>query len=113
MKYGSVRTVCNYLHKHASKKEAGRCNELRLLVKAGIIENLEQQVRFVLLDKFKFQGEAIRSIVYVADFTYFDKERKKFVIEDSKGFRTETYKLKRRLLLSIMKDRKNFQFLET
>jgi len=113
MKYNSTRTMCNQLHKHASKKEAKRCDELTLLEKAGKIVKLKQQVRITLLKKFRFQGESIRSIVYVADFTYYDKEMKKFIIEDSKGFKTATYKLKKRWLLSIMKDRTDFQFLES
>jgi len=113
MKYFSKRTMCNQMHKHDSKKEANRCDELNLLVKAGIIEKLQQQVRVVLKKKFIFQGVTIRAISYYADFTYYDKESKKFVIEDTKGYRTDIYKIKKKLLLSIMKDRKNFQFLET
>lgn len=112
-KYNAKRTTCNYLHKHASKKEAERCDELGLLVKAGIITELKQQVRITLLENFRFQNESIRGIVYVADFTYYDRELKKFVIEDSKGYKTDVYKLKRRLLLSIMKARTDFRFLET
>jgi hypothetical protein len=38
---------------------------------------------------------------YLADFRYYDTERNTLVVEDSKGVRTETYKLKRRLMLAI------------
>ena len=105
--------MCNQMHKHDSKKEANRCDELTLLEKAGEIRDLREQVRITLAEKFVFQGKTIRSIVYIADFTYFDKG--KFIIEDTKGYRTEVYKIKRKLLLSIMalKDRDDFQFLET
>ena len=107
--------MCNQMHKHDSKKEANRCDELTLLVKAGVIEKLQQQVRVVLKKKFIFQGVTIRAISYYADFTYYDKESKKFVIEDVKGglaIRTGVYMLKKKLLLYKMRNKKNFNSFE-
>jgi hypothetical protein len=112
-KYHSKQAICNEMHKHASQKEAHRCDELNILQKQKIIKNLQQQPEFPLRDKFKFQGETIRAITYRADFSYFDNEKKKFVIEDTKGFRTAIYKLKIKLLKYILRDTDDFIFLES
>lgn len=49
---------------------------------------------YVLIDKSKYG----RQIKYIADFVYYDKELKQEVVEDTKGFRTDVYRLKKRLL---------------
>lgn len=77
----------------ASKKEAKRYGELRLLEKAGIISNLKTQVRFPL----NLDGEKI--CVYVADFTY--RENGMDVVEDCKGMRLPIYLIKKRLMWAI------------
>ena len=110
-KYFSHATICKQGHKHASAKEAGRCEELSLMLKAGVITNLKQQPEFVLQRAFKYQGKTIREIKYRADFSYRYKEGK-FVIEEVKGFKTEVYKLKKKMLLYIMRDREDFEFFE-
>ena len=112
-KYHSVKTKCNHGHLHDSKKEKNRCDELHLLLKNGNITNLKVQVRMKLQTAFKAQGVAVRGIFYVADFTYYDVDEKKFVIEDTKGYRTAVYKLKKKLLLFIMKYKHDFKFLES
>lgn len=82
----------------ASKKEAKRYNELKMLEKAHIISNLELQKTFELQPKYvNCIGQHIRAITYVADFYYFDNEKQQYVIEDTKGFRTEVYKIKKKL----------------
>ena len=100
-KYRNRPTVCNQMHKHASAKEARRCDELNILEKQGVIKSLQQQPKFLLQEKFKFQGKGIREINYIADFGYYDNEKKKYVIEDTKGFRTKIYLLKIKMLLKI------------
>lgn len=74
----------------ASKKEAKRYGELLLLEKAGIISNLKTQVRFPL----NVNDEKV--CTYIADFTYF--ENGQTVIEDTKGFKTPLYKIKKKLM---------------
>lgn len=103
-----------------SKKEKQRFQELRLLERAGVIDNLRTQVKFVLIPaqreesrdvytrgpqkgKHK-QGRVIeREVAYVADFVYHDINTDREVVEDVKGFKgSEAYKLyviKRKLLL--------------
>ena len=38
---------------------------------------------------------------YVADFVYTDVETGETVVEDTKGFRTDVYKIKRKLMLKV------------
>jgi len=114
-KYNSTRAVCSQGHVHASIKEKNRCEELSLMLKAGVITNLKQQPEFVLQRAFKYRGKTIREIKYRADFSYYDVEKKKFIVEDVKGglaTRTEVYMLKKKMLLYIMRDREDFEFFE-
>ncbi len=77
----------------ASKREATRYQELRLLERAGVIKGLWLQVRFPL----KVNEQLI--CTYVADFQYF--EDGKSIVEDSKGHRTPEYKLKKKLMRAL------------
>lgn len=90
-KYHAQRTKVDDIT-FASKKEAMRYRELKLLERAGEIQDLRLQVPYVLIEKSKY-GRAIK---YVADFVY--QENGQTVVEDSKGFKTDIYKLKKRLL---------------
>lgn len=84
--------------KFDSKKEAKRYNELKLLKRAGVIKELELQKIFELQPKYiNNKGEHIRSITYKADFFYYDKQKEQYIVEDTKGFRTDIYKLKKKL----------------
>jgi hypothetical protein len=84
-KYAAKRTEVDGIS-FASRKEARRYSELKLLERAGKIENLRRQVRFAL----------VQTVVYVADFQYV--ENGETVVEDVKGYRTAEYKRKRRLM---------------
>jgi len=90
-KYHSVKTTIDGI-KFDSKKEANRYLELKLLEQADAIQDLRMQVAFPLIKKSPYG----REIKYIADFTYY--EDGKLVVEDSKGFRTDVYKLKKRLM---------------
>lgn len=86
-----------------SKKEYYRSNELRLLEKAGEISNLEEQVSYELIpsqyDIINGKKKCIeKSVKYIADFQYIDKDGN-LVVEDTKGMRTSTYIIKRKLML--------------
>ena len=80
-----------------SKKESKRYYELKLLEKANEIKNLELQVEYELQPSFKKNGVCYRSIVYVADFVYYDNKLNRTIVEDVKGYKTETYRLKKKL----------------
>lgn len=96
-KYFNKKVVVDGI-KFDSKKEAKRYTELKLLKRAGLIKDLELQPLFVLQPKYtNKKGEHIRAITYKADFMYFDIKKEQYIIEDTKGFRTDTYKLKKKL----------------
>ena len=77
----------------ASKAENRRAQELQVLERAGIISELREQVRYELIPA----QEGERAVTYVADFVYKDAEGK-LVVEDTKGFRTPVFILKRKLM---------------
>lgn len=82
-----------------SKKEAKRYQELLLMQRAGIITDLKMQVPYTLVPAFNLGKKRYRSMTYLADFVY--KENGKEVVEDTKGFRTEVYKIKKKLMAYI------------
>lgn len=80
-----------------SKKEAKRAAVLQQQAKFGIITNLQRQVAFELQPGYtNNKGAKIRPITYVADFTYEQNGQK--YIEDTKGWRTDIYKLKKKIV---------------
>lgn len=97
-KYGNNRTAVHDTL-FASKKEANRYQELLLLARAGKISDLILQPAFVLQESFSYGGRTYRKIEYVADFHYTDNSNGRAIIEDTKGFRTDIYKLKKKLFL--------------
>lgn len=101
-KYGAKKVVSNG-KTFDSKKEAKRYTELLILQKNGYIKDLQTQVKYVLIPSQKDeQGKVIeRECSYKADFVYFDIEANKTIVEDTKGFRTPEYKIKRKLMLYV------------
>ena len=93
-KYKSIPEVVDGI-RFASKKEARRYRELKILEKCGDIAHLETQPRFVIMigkDKI---------CTYVADFRYFNSKTQVTVIEDVKGIQTPVYKLKKKLVKAL------------
>lgn len=81
----------------ASKKEATRYQQLKFFERHGRIKNLTLQPSFELQPKFEKNGIKYQAIKYVADFMYFDLDKKKEVIEDTKGVKTPVYLLKKKM----------------
>lgn len=102
-KYNAVKTEVDGI-KFDSAKESKRYANLKLLERAGVIENLKLQPRFLLQEGFTYNGHKERKIEYVADFQY--ERNGQTIVEDvkSKATRTEVYKLKRKLFLYRYKD---------
>lgn len=71
---------------YASKAEAMRAEELKLLQRAGKISDLQEQVKFPLL----VDGELIG--YYIADFMYVEDGEQ--IVEDVKGFKTPMFRWK-------------------
>lgn len=89
-KYRAQRTEVDGVN-FASKREAKRYGELRLLERVGEISGLELQVKMPIA----INGKHV--CFYMADFCYLDKEGKP-IVEDCKGFRTDVYKLKKKMI---------------
>lgn len=111
-KYGATKVAVNGVV-FDSKKEARRFQELVLLAKAGRITDLQTQVKFVLIPAQR-EPDAIgprggvkpgkvieKECSYIADFVYKDAETGEVVVEDTKGFRTKDYTIKRKLMLFV------------
>jgi hypothetical protein len=91
---------------YASRKEAKRAQELRLMQQAGEISDLMEQVSYEIIPKQYFGGKLIeRECRYVADFVYqvisLASNIPEIVVEDCKGMRTPDYKIKRKLMLKV------------
>lgn len=109
-KYHAKKITLNGIT-YDSKKEAKRHQELLLLERAGAIQSLQTQVKYVLIPAQRepdtvgkrggtIKGKLIeRECSYIADFTYI--ENGQLIVEDTKGFRTADYKIKRKLMLYI------------
>lgn len=93
-KYGNKQILVNGIN-FQSKKEANRYMELLLLERAKVISELKLQPKFLLQEAFKKNGKTYRRIEYIADFQYI--ENGKIVVEDTKGFETEVFKIKHKL----------------
>lgn len=96
-KYRAIPTVIDGI-RFASKKEARRFQELKLLERAGKITELELQPRF---DLFIPNSDKGKVGTYVGDFRYLDIERNITVLEDVKGMKTPVYRLKKKLMKAI------------
>lgn len=89
----------------ASKREAARYGELKLLERAGAIQDLTVQPAYPLsVVKLYRNGWPIDIATvgfYIGDFEYTDTQSGEIVTEDTKGFRTPMYALKRKLMAAI------------
>lgn len=96
-KYHNKKCVYNGI-KFDSKKEMAYYIKLKLLEEKGKIKDLELQKAYELQPSFKLNGKTYRKITYKADFSYITTADDKLHVVDTKGFRTEVYKLKRKML---------------
>ena len=96
MKYGNHPKRCKQGTIHHSGMEAARCDELHILQAGGLISDLEAHPQ----PKFDLAINGTHIAYYFPDFAYIDCGTGDKVIEDVKGFATETYKLKKRLMLA-------------
>lgn len=86
------------------KKNGRYYQQLKLMEKQGLIKDIKLQTRFELQPKYKKNDKTIRAINYIADFTYFDVNKGKTIIIDTKGYRTEVYKLKKKIFEYVYPD---------
>jgi len=92
--------------------EGDPAGEVKLKQRAGLISNLREQVSYTLIPTqygqcgTDLKGKPVRVLLehscrYVADFVYTDNETGQEVVEDTKGYRTKEYIIKRKLMLYI------------
>lgn len=111
-KYKNIPTIIDNV-RFQSKKEAKRYRELKELHNERLISELELQKKFELIpaqyEAFQIQGKrktlerkrcVEKACTYIADFAYIDNEGNQ-IVEDTKGFRTPDYIIKRKLMLSL------------
>lgn len=91
-KYGNKRTTIGK-KTFDSKKEAVRWLQLVAMQNAGKISFLQTQKSYTL------EVNGVLICRYRADFVYIENE--KTIVEDCKGFKTDVYKLKKKLMLAI------------
>lgn len=97
-----------------SRRERSRYYTLQVLEKAGEISELRMQVPFEIIPaiyetvevQLKTKVKQVQKLVqrathYVADFVYKDKDGN-MVVEDSKGFRTPEYLLKKKMMRAFL-----------
>lgn len=90
-----------------SKKEYIRYEQLLAQEKAGLITDLQCQVKYPLIPKQRNSaGKLFRECSYVADFVYTDGVGA-VIVEDVKGLRSgaayEVFKLKKKMMLWLYK----------
>ena len=94
-KFGNMPTRIDGRLFH-SRKEARRYQELKTMQAAGLISDLECQPVFDL------SVGGVHICRYVGDFQFIDLERGGvIVVEDVKGWRTEVYRLKAKLMKAV------------
>lgn len=94
MKYGNKPTEVDGI-RFASKAEARRYSNLKLLERAGEISNLRLQPRYPLV----VSGQLV--CTYVGDFEYLDNNHDRLVTEDTKGVKTKDFVIKAKLFHAL------------
>jgi hypothetical protein len=92
-KYGAKPTFVDG-HRFDSKAEAKRYSELKLLEKQKRIHALELQPRY------DFVINGVKIGFYKADFRYRDTNGQT-IVEDVKGYRTDVYAIKAKLMRAL------------
>ena len=101
-KYHNKRSIGADGFVYASRREHRRYAELRLMEKAGLIKDLQRQVKYSLIPSQRdADGKLIEhGVDYVADFAYIDAAGN-LIVEDAKGAKTQAYIIKRKLMLHV------------
>ena len=85
-------------YKFDSKWEAERYGQLASMQMAGVVEDLERQVKFdIIVNDHKI-------CKYIADFVYIlthENVKKEKIIEDAKGVQTTDFKIKKKLMKAV------------
>lgn len=91
-KYRNIPTIVNGIT-FDSRKEAKQYEKLLLRQGSGQIRDLQRQVPFPIVIN------GVEVCTYIADFTYYESDR--LVVGDAKGYRTEVFRLKAKLVAAV------------
>ena len=95
-KYKNKKVIYDGI-KFDSNREMAYYIKLKMLEQKGKIKDLELQKVYELQPSFKIGGKTYQKITYKADFSYISVEDNKLHVIDVKGFKTEVYKLKKKM----------------
>ena len=109
-KYGAIKTEIEGI-KFDSKVESKYYLYLKELESQGRIHTLDCQPTFTLMKGFRRNGTKIRDIVYKADFRYITNEGFTVVCDVKGGDSTPEFKLKSKLLLKMIDEKKIDDFI--
>jgi hypothetical protein len=101
-KYFAKKTECAFGHKHDSKSEASRCNELHEEQDLGLISQLEVHPKYF----FAIHGKQVkhdngRRVGMVPDWAYLDNRNGKTVVEDRKGMVVRDYAIRKAIFRAL------------
>jgi hypothetical protein len=94
-KFRAIRTDCLHGHRHDSKTEAARCNELHDEQATGLISDIIVHPKYYFhINGVELKHPKGRRIGITADWAYLDNTTGATVVEDRKGVRTRDYVLR-------------------
>ena len=99
-KFNAKKSFCVMGHKHDSRKEANRCDELHELQALGGISDLEVQPQFYfVIDGKQVKHDNGRRVGYRPDFYYVQDGAE--IAEDVKGFVTSDFALRKSIFKAL------------
>jgi len=98
MRHKYKATRCQTINgKFDSKRELARWEQLKILNQCGEITGLTRDRKACT---FPLRGrDGLVVCRYIADFIYLERGNSKTIVEDSKGFKTRDYAIKRKLFI--------------
>jgi hypothetical protein len=106
-KFCAKRSHCSAAHEHASSAEARKCNELRLLERAGEITHLEYEPFYgFVVGGVQLKHDNGRRVGMRPDFAFRERDGRPVVLDlkGGKATRTEAYVLRRTLFKAFYPD---------
>lgn len=94
MKYRNQPTRCAEGVMHQSRLECDWCNRLHAMQRGGAICDLEAHPQPV----YRLEVNGTHVCKYIADFRWLENGQEH--VADAKGFKTQVYELKKRLMLA-------------
>ena len=82
-----------------SVAEGERYLYLKKRLERSKIYDLQVHPKYILQEKFEYDGVKYQAITYEADFSYYDEFEQCTVVEDVKGMATPEAKLKRKMFI--------------